>query len=111
MITMDPGGPIKVGRPKDRQKERTEALRKHQMVKKQPDEAKPSGTKEKRVSMEKRLQMMKEEYNRQRIEEKKKKWEEEKTEPTDEPQGQFAKARRLHGRFPGAVLRSKGARE
>jgi U3 small nucleolar RNA-associated protein 7 len=91
MITMDVEGPIKVGRPKDKQKERSEALRRHRMVKKQPDEAKPVGTKEKSISMEKRLQMMKEEYNKQKIEEKKKRIENEKTEPPDEPQGPLAR--------------------
>jgi U3 small nucleolar RNA-associated protein 7 len=100
MITMDVDGAIKVGRPKDRQKERAETLRKHRMVKKQPDEAKPSGTKEKRLSMEKRLQLMKEEYNKQKIEEKKKKLQEENTQPPDEPQGplaRFVKAKRPRG--------------
>jgi U3 small nucleolar RNA-associated protein 7 len=97
MITMEEGGPIKVGRPKDRQKERAANLAKHRMIKQTADEPKASGVKEKRVSMEKRLQMMKQEYNKQKLEEKLKKAELEKQgilpeEPTG-PLARFVKAK------------------
>jgi U3 small nucleolar RNA-associated protein 7 len=98
MITMEQGGPIQVGRPKDRQKERAASLARHRMVKKTADEPKPAGVKEKRLSMEKRLMLMKQEYNRQKLDEKMKRVELEKQgivpeEPTG-PLARFAKAKR-----------------
>jgi U3 small nucleolar RNA-associated protein 7 len=96
MITMEEGGAIRVGRPKDQQKERAQSLKKHRMV--AEPSPKPSGTKSKRVSMEQKLQMMKEEYHKQKIEEKMKKLEAEKNgDLPEQPQGplaRFAKARR-----------------
>jgi U3 small nucleolar RNA-associated protein 7 len=95
MITMEEGGPVQVGRPKDRQKERVQTLKKHRMVAEPAPQV--SGSKEKRISMEKRLQLMKEEYNKQKIEEKMKRIEDEKTgQAPEEPQGplaRFAKAK------------------
>jgi U3 small nucleolar RNA-associated protein 7 len=99
MITMEEGGPIKVGRPKDRQKQRADALKKHRIV--SEPAVKVSGTKDKRISVEQRLQRMKEEYNRQKIEEKMKRLEEEKTGVAEkQPQGplaRFAKAKMRQG--------------
>lgn len=97
MITMDADGPFKVGRPVDKQKQRAEKLEKYR-ISKQPDGVKASGTKEKRVSLEKRLQMMKEEYHKQQIEQKMEQIQKEKEgKAPQEPQGplrRFAKAKK-----------------
>ncbi|OHT05765.1 WD repeat protein [Tritrichomonas foetus] len=90
MITMDIDGPIQVGRPVDKQKERAAGLKKHRMIKETSDkDERKGGTKEKRVSMEQKIRMMKEAYNKQLIEEKMKKKETENAE--EEPSGPLAR--------------------
>ncbi|KAK8893320.1 hypothetical protein M9Y10_021737 [Tritrichomonas musculus] len=75
MITMDAEGPIHVGKTVDTQKEKAKVLEKNRMIKTKAEiEAnRKSGTKEKRISMEQKIRMMKETYNKQLIEEKMKK--------------------------------------
>jgi U3 small nucleolar RNA-associated protein 7 len=97
MITMEEGGAIKVGRPVDRQKKRAESLKKHRMV--SEEKPKVSGTKEKRVSLETRLQLMKEEYNRQKIEEKRKRLEDEKSGKVEQPKGPLARFSKAKTKF------------
>ncbi|KAH0794005.1 WD40-repeat-containing domain protein [Histomonas meleagridis] len=98
MITMEREGPFKVGRPIDKQMNRAKELEKHRMIKKPEEHA--SGTKEKRLSMEKRIQMMKEEYNKQLLEKKMKQKEEEKEgkeeQEEDNPLSRFKKAKQRY---------------
>lgn len=91
MITMDADGPIHVGKPVDKQAERAKSLEKYRMVDAKNDEDKKHGTKAKRISMEQRIRMMKEEYNKQLIEEKMKKKEEENMTQEEEPVGPLAR--------------------
>ena len=92
MITMDTEGPIHVGKPADKQKERADQLNKHRMIK-EPEQSRKPGTKEKRISMEQKIRMMKEAYNKQLIDEKMKKKEKEKENEgqPQEPSGPLAR--------------------
>jgi len=71
MISLNPDEVFHVGKIADGHSERVNKLKKKRVVK--DDEEKPIPAKNKQVSMEKKLQMMKEEYNRRMIEEKMKK--------------------------------------
>lgn len=92
MITMDTDGPLRVGRPADRQKQRAEKLDKYRLSRIKPPEQ------EKKLSMEKRIQMMKDDINRRKIEKKMEQIQKEKegTATEEAPRGplsRFAKAK------------------
>jgi U3 small nucleolar RNA-associated protein 7 len=97
MITMDVGGPIKVGKPSDHRREKIEKLERRKMVRV------PEKEKGKKEGLEKRLQRMKEEYNRRKIEEKMADLEEQKNKEGEEeevkgPLQRFVKAKKRFGK-------------